>query len=100
MSYSFNLTQSNGGFSPSDVWLLSGASPNRKNLNFNFRIRSSTDSRAKTQSVNQDVALRNAEAQQRDARLAARANLTSLLRAAQNAERTGPRAAAGHCGRG
>jgi outer membrane protein len=86
MSYSFNLTQGSASFSPSDVWLLSGSSPNRKNLNFNLQYPIFNGFTRETQSVNQDVALRNAEAQQRDARLAARANLTSLLRAAQNAE--------------
>jgi len=86
MSYSFNLTQGSAAFSPSDVWLLSGGSPNRKNLNFNLQYPIFNGFTRESQSVNQDVALRNAEAQQRDARLAARANLTSLLRAAQNAE--------------
>jgi len=86
MSYSFNLTQGSSAFSPSDVWLLTGSSPNRKNLNFNLSYPIFNGFTRETQSVNLDVALRNAEAQARDARLAARANLTSLLRAAQNAE--------------
>lgn len=86
MSYNFTLTQSSPAFSPSDVWLLSGASPNRKNLNFNLSYPIFNGLTRESQSVNADVSLRNAEAQARDARLAAKANLTSLLRAAQNAE--------------
>ena len=86
MSYSFNLTQGSSAFSPSDVWLLTGSSPNRKNLNFNLQYPIFNGFTRESQSVNQDVALRNAEAQNRDAQLAARANLTSLLRSAQNAE--------------
>ena len=86
MSYSFNLTQGSAAFSPSDVWLLTGSSPNRKNLNFNLQYPIFNGFTRESQSVNQDVALRNAEAQNRDAQLAARANLTSLLRSAQNAE--------------
>ena len=86
MSYSFNLTQGSQAFSPSDVWLLSGSSPNRKNLGFSLQYPIFNGFSRESQSVNQDVALRNAEAQARDAHLAARANLTSLLRQAQNAE--------------
>ncbi len=86
MSYSYSFTQSSRKFASSDLWLFSGGNPNRQNVNFNFSYQLFNGFARETQSVQQDVALRNAEAQARDARLAARANLTSLLRAAQNAQ--------------
>ena len=86
MSYSYSFTQSSKKFASSDIWLFSGGNPNRQNVNINFSYQLFNGFARETQSVQQDVALRNAEALARDARLAARANLTSLLRAAQNAQ--------------
>ncbi|MEQ1691576.1 MAG: TolC family protein [Gemmatimonas sp.] len=86
MTYSYSFTQSTKKFNGSEIWLFSGGNPNRQNLNFNFSYQLFNGFTRETQTVQQDVSLRNAEAQARDARLAARANLTSLLRAAQNAQ--------------
>ncbi len=86
MSYNYSFTQSSKKFASSDLWLFSGGNPNRQNVNFNLSYQLFNGFTRETQTVQQDVALRNAEAQARDARLAARANLTSLLRAAQNAQ--------------
>jgi len=86
MSYNYSFTQSSRTFTSSDIWLFSGGNPNRQNLNFNFQYPLFNGFQREGQSVQQDVALRNAEAQARDTRLAARANLTTLLRSAQNAQ--------------
>jgi outer membrane protein len=86
MSYSYSYTQSSREFQGSDIWLFSGNNPNRQNLNFNFSYPLFNGWQREQQSVQQDVALRNAEAQLRDARLAARSNLTTLLRTIQNAQ--------------
>lgn len=86
MSYSYSFTQSSKTFSGSDIWLFSGGNPNRQNLNLNFSYQIFNGFTREAQSVQQDVSLRNAEAQLRDAGLAAKSNLTSLIRSVQNAQ--------------
>lgn len=86
MSYNYSFTQSSRKFASSDIWLFSGGNPNRQNLNFNFQYPLFNGFQREAATVQQDVALRNAEAQARDTRLAARSNLTTLLRSAQNAQ--------------
>ena len=86
MSYNYSFTQSSKKFASSDIWLFSGGNPNRQNVNFNFQYPLFNGFQREGATVQQDVALRNAEAQARDTRLAARSNLTTLLRSAQNAQ--------------
>lgn len=85
-SYNYSFTQSSKTFSGSDVWLFSGGNPNRQNLSVNFSYAIFNGFQRETQAVQADVALRNAEAQARDATLAAKSNLISLVRALQNAQ--------------
>jgi outer membrane protein len=86
MSYQYSFTQSSKTFSGGEIWLFTGQNPNRQNLNFNLNWQLFNGFTREGATVAADVSLRNAEAQARDARLAARANLTSLLRAVQNAQ--------------
>lgn len=86
MTYGYSFTQSSKKFAGSELWLFSGGNPNRQNLNFNFSWQLFNGFTREATTVQLDVALRNAEAQARDARLAARANLTTLLRSLQNAQ--------------
>jgi outer membrane protein len=86
LSYNYSFTQSSKKFSPGEAWLFTGGNPNRQNLNINFSYALFNGFAREAATVQQDVTMRNAEAQARDSRLAARANLTSLLRSAQNAQ--------------
>jgi outer membrane protein len=86
MSYNYSYTQTSPRFSGSDVWLFSGGNPNRQQLNFNFSYPLFNGLVREQQVVQTDVAQRNAEAQLRDARLGARQNLTTQLRALNNAQ--------------
>ena len=86
LSYNYSFTQSSKTFTGSEVWLFSGGNPNRQNLNINFSYALFNGFQRETQTVQADVSLRNAEAQMRDAGLAAKSNLISLLRAVQNAQ--------------
>ena len=86
MTYSYAFTQSSKTFSGSDIWLFSGGNPNRQNLNFNLSYQIFNGFTREGQSVQQDVAVANADASLRDARLAVRATLTTLLRSLQNAQ--------------
>ena len=86
MSYNYSYTQTSPKFSGSDIWLFSGGNPNRQQLNFNFSYPLFNGLVREQQSVQTDVAMRNAEAQLRDARLGARQNLTTQLRALNNAQ--------------
>jgi outer membrane protein len=86
MSYNYSTNQSSQSFSGENLFLLGGQNPNRQTLNFNFRYDIFNGFTRESQAVQADVALRNSEAQLRDARLAARQNLTSLLRTIANAQ--------------
>ncbi len=86
MSYNYAYTQTSKTFSGSDLWLFSGGNPNRQQLNFNVSYPLFNGLVREQQMVQSDVQLRNAEAQLRDARLAARQNLTTQLRTLNNAQ--------------
>ena len=86
MSYSYSLTQSSKGFAGGELLLFTGGNPNRQNLNFNFSYQLFNGFAREATTVQLDVTLRNAEAQLRDAKLSARATLTTLLRSIQNAQ--------------
>ncbi len=86
MSYNYSYTQTSARFSSSDLWLFSGGNPNRQQLNFNVSYSLFNGLVREQQSVQTDVAQRNAEAQLRDARLGSRQVLTQQLRALNNAQ--------------
>lgn len=86
MSYNYSFTQSSKTFSGSEIWLFSGGNPNRQSFSLSFSYQIFNGFTREAQTVQQDVALRNAEAQLRDAKLAAKSNLTSLMRSLQNAQ--------------
>jgi outer membrane protein len=86
MSYNYSYTQTSARFSSSDLWLFSGGNPNRQQLNFNVSYPLFNGLVREQQSVQTDVAQRNAEAQLRDARLGSRQVLTQQLRALNNAQ--------------
>ncbi len=86
MSYNYSTNQSSAGFSGSDLFLFGGKNPNRQTVNFNFSYQLFNGFSRESQAVQADVALRNAEAQLRDSKLAARQNFTSLVRTIANAQ--------------
>jgi len=86
MSYNYAFNQNSGGFAGGNLFLVGGGNPNRQTLNFNFSYPVFNGFTREANAVQLDVALTNAEAQLRDARLAARQNLTSFLRSVQNAQ--------------
>jgi outer membrane protein len=86
MSYNYSTNQSSGGFAGGNLFLLGGQNPNRQTLNFNFSYNLFNGFARESQAVQADVSLRNAEAQLRDARLAARQNFIALVRTIANAQ--------------
>ncbi len=86
MSYNYAFSDNSRGFAGRNLLLVGGNNASRQTLNFNISYQLFNGFSRETQSINLDVSLRNAEAQARDARLAARANLTTQLRALQNAQ--------------
>lgn len=86
MTYNYSTNQSSPAFSGSNLFLLGGKNPNRQTVNFNFSYNIFDGFGREQQSVQADVSLRNAEAQLRDARLAAQQNFTALVRTIANAQ--------------
>lgn len=86
MSYNYSFSDNSRGFSGRNLLLVGGDNASRQTMNFNISYQLFNGFTRETQSVSLDVSLRNAEAQARDARLAAKANLTTLLRSLQNAQ--------------
>jgi outer membrane protein len=86
MSYNYSYTQSSKAFTGGNLFLIGGNDPNRQNMSFNFSYPLFNQFTREQATVQADVALHNAEAQARDAKLAARANLTTQLRALANAQ--------------
>lgn len=86
MSYNYSTNQSSPAFAGDNLFLLGGQNPNRQTLNFNFSYNIFNGFARESQAVQADVTLRNAEAQLRDARLAARQNFIALVRTIANAQ--------------
>ncbi len=86
MSYNYAFSQNSRGFTGGNLLLVGGNNASRQTMNFNISYQLYNGFARETQSVQLDVALTNAEAQLRDARLAARQNLTSFVRSLQNAQ--------------
>lgn len=86
MSYNYNFSQTSGGFAGGNLFLPGNGNPNRQTMNFNLSYPVFNGLTRESQSIQNDVALTNSEAQLRDARLGARQNLTSFIRAYENAQ--------------
>ena len=86
MSYNYNFSQNSAGFAGGNLFLVGGKNASRQTLNFSASYALFNGFTREANAVQADVALTNAEAQLRDARLAARQNLTSFLRSLQNAQ--------------
>jgi len=86
LSYNYTLTQGSREFDRGNLVLFGGSNPNRQNMTFNLSLPLFNNLAREQASVQADVALRNAEAQARDARLAARQQLEQQLRALNTAE--------------
>lgn len=86
VNYNYSYTQGSRRFTGGDLWLIGGNNPNRQNMTFNFSYPLFNGFQREQQAVQVDVALRTAEAQLRDARLAARQQLVAQLRALQGAQ--------------
>lgn len=86
MSYNYAFSNNSRGFAGSNMLLVFGDNASRQTLNFNIQYQLFNGFTREANSVALDVTLTNAEAQLRDARLAARQNLTSFLRTLQNAQ--------------
>jgi outer membrane protein len=86
LTYNYSYTQSSKRFGGGNLWLIGGNDPNRQNMQFNFSYPLFNQFVREQATVQADVTLRNAEAQLRDAKLAARSNLTTQLRALANAQ--------------
>ncbi|MBX9856166.1 MAG: TolC family protein [Gemmatimonadaceae bacterium] len=86
MSYNYTLTQGSRQFERGNIVLFGENNPNRQNMTFNLSLPLFNNLAREQGSVQADVALRNAEAQARDARLAARQQLEQQLRALNTAE--------------
>ena len=79
MSYSYNANQSGQGFSGGNLWLLTGSNPNQKNLSFSVSYPLFNQLQRETSVVTAEVQERNAEAEVRDARLAAQQELAQAI---------------------
>jgi outer membrane protein len=86
LSYNYTLTQGSRQFERGNIVLFGENNPNRQNMTFNLSLPLFNNLAREQASVQADVALRNAEAQARDARLAARQLLEQHLRALNTAE--------------
>ncbi len=86
MSYNYTFSNNSRGFAGTNMFLFLGDNASRQTVNFNISYPLFNGFTREASSVQLDVALDNAEAQLRDARLAARQNLTSFVRTLQNAQ--------------
>ena len=86
MTYGYTLSDNSRGFNGRNLVLVNGDNASRNTFNFNLAYTLFNGFTREANTVALDVSLTNAEAQLRDAKLAARANLTTLLRTLQNAQ--------------
>lgn len=85
MSFNYAFNQNSAGFVGRNLLLVGNEHATRQTTTFNISYPLFNGLARETAAVQADVTLANAEAQLRDARLAARQNLTSYLRLYQNA---------------
>ncbi len=86
MSYNYSFSNNSRGFAGSNMVLFVGDNASRQTINFNIQYQLFNGFTREANSVALDVTLTNAEAQLRDAKLAARQNLTSFVRSLENAQ--------------
>ena len=86
MGYNYAFSQNSGGFVGRNLLLVGSDNASRQTVNFNITYQLYNGFSRESQTVQADVALTNAEAQLRDAQLAARQNLTSFVRSLENAQ--------------
>lgn len=86
MAYNYAFSQNSGGFVGRNLLLVGGDNASRQTFNFNIAYQLYNGFSRESQTVQADVELTNAEAQLRDAQLAARENLTSFVRSLENAQ--------------
>lgn len=85
MAFNYAFNQNSAGFAGRNLLLVGGEHATRQTTTFNISYPLFNGLVRETAAVQTDVTLANAEAQLRDAQLAARQNLTSFLRLYQNA---------------
>ncbi|MCC6243936.1 MAG: TolC family protein, partial [Gemmatimonadaceae bacterium] len=86
MSYNYAFSNNSRGFAGSNMLLVFGDNASRQTVNFNISYQLFNGFTREANSVGLDVTLTNAEAQLRDAKLAAKQNLTSFVRLLENAQ--------------
>lgn len=86
MGFNYNFSQNSQDFTTGNLFLFRPGKNNRKTVDFQLSYPIFNGFQREAQAVQADVALDNSEAQLRDARLAARQNLITQLRAVQNAQ--------------
>jgi len=86
MGYNYAFSQNSAGFAGRNLLLVGGDNASRQTVNFNITYQLYNGFSRESQTVQADVALTNAEAQLRDAQLAARQNLTNFMRSLENAQ--------------
>jgi len=86
MAYNYAFSQNSRGFAGTNLLLVTGDNASRQTYNFNISYPVFNGFAREAQTVQADVVLTNAEAQLRDAELAAKQNLTTLVRSLQNAQ--------------
>jgi len=86
MGYNYAFSQNSAGFAGRNLLLVGGDNASRHTVNFNITYQLYNGFSRESQTVQADVALTNAEAQLRDAQLAARQNLTNFMRSLENAQ--------------
>lgn len=86
MTYNYSFSNNSRSFAGSNLILFAGDNASRQTFNFNMSYQLYNGFTREASSVQLDVALTNAEAQLRDARLAAKQNLTSFMRTLENAQ--------------
>jgi outer membrane protein len=85
LSYNYAYNQSSSGFAGGNLFLPYRGNPNRQSVNLSLSYTLFNGFTRELNAANASIALDNADATLRDARLAARASLTSQLRALNNA---------------
>lgn len=86
MRYNYSFSQNSAGFSGGNLFLVRGDNASRQTVSFDVSYPLFNGFSREATTINLDVAQTNAEAQLRDARLAARQNLTSFVRSIENAQ--------------
>ena len=85
VSYGYNFSQSSSGYTFGNILLPFQKNPNRQTIGLGMNYAVFNGFTREAAAANASIAIDNAQAALRDARLAARANLTTQMRALSNA---------------